>query len=345
MLQILIAILGLSLLVVIHEGGHFLVARLCRMRVERFSVGFGPPIASFKRGETVYQIAPIPFGGFVQITGLNPHEEFDHSDPYVYPNRPAWMRLATLVAGPAANYVAAVIIMFSLLVSYGVPKRDKVLKLEPNSPAVAAGFQPDDVLVEAEGTPLTVDSSIRTIIQSKGENPLHVKVRRGEQTVPLVVTPKKDPSGTYLIGLHFGPGADFTALPVGEAIAKATLFPVTFSVDILDNLWKMVTRQVKAELSGPIGIAKQIAHAAKAGALDYFFLIANLSVYLGLFNLLPVPALDGGRALVILVASVLRRRVNPKVEASVHTVGLVVLLGLMIIVSIKDVVKGIFGTG
>ncbi len=98
--SILIAILGLALLIVVHEGGHFLVARLCGMRVERFSIGFGKPLVSFKRGDTIYQIAPIPLGGFVQITGLNPHEEFDKKDPYVYPNRPRWMRLAVLVAGP-----------------------------------------------------------------------------------------------------------------------------------------------------------------------------------------------------------------------------------------------------
>ena len=96
-----------------------LAARLCGMRVERFSIGFGNPLLSFKRGDTTYQIAPIPLGGFVQITGMNPHEEFDHSDPYVYPNRPRWMRFLVLVAGPAANYLTAMVIGFLVLVSYG----------------------------------------------------------------------------------------------------------------------------------------------------------------------------------------------------------------------------------
>src|SRR5919206_3028341 len=113
-LPILVAILVLALLIVLHEGGHFLVARLCGMRVERFSIGFGNPLVSFKRGNTIYQIAPIPLGGFVQITGLNPHEEFDRSDPCVYPNRPRWMRLAVLVAGPAANYLTAVFLAFGI---------------------------------------------------------------------------------------------------------------------------------------------------------------------------------------------------------------------------------------
>jgi regulator of sigma E protease len=119
-LSIAIAILGLALLIVLHEGGHFLVARLCGMRVERFSIGFGPPIVSFKRGGTIFQIAPIPLGGFVQITGLNPSEEFDKSDPMVYPNRPRWMRLLTVIAGPAANYLTAIVIAFVVLMGWGM---------------------------------------------------------------------------------------------------------------------------------------------------------------------------------------------------------------------------------
>src|SRR5213078_1554323 len=114
-LSIVVAIMGLALLIVLHEGGHFLVARLCGMRVERFSIGFGPTLIGFKRGGTLFQIAPIPLGGFVQITGLNPSEEFDRSDPYVYPNRPRWMRLLTILAGPIANYLTAIVLVFVVL--------------------------------------------------------------------------------------------------------------------------------------------------------------------------------------------------------------------------------------
>ena len=124
MRSILLAIVGLGLLIVLHEGGHFLVARLCGMRVERFSIGFGPTLIGFKRGGTLFQIAPIPLGGFVQITGLNPSEEFDHSDPYVYPNRPRWMRLFTILAGPAANYLSAFVLMLGVLLAFGIAVED-----------------------------------------------------------------------------------------------------------------------------------------------------------------------------------------------------------------------------
>src|SRR3954453_13083308 len=115
-LSIVIAIMGLALLIVLHEGGHFLVARLCGMKVERFSIGFGPTLFGFKRWGTTFQVAPILLGGFVQITGMNPSEEFDKDDPHVYPNRPRWMRILTILAGPLANYLTAfVLLLFMLL--------------------------------------------------------------------------------------------------------------------------------------------------------------------------------------------------------------------------------------
>src|SRR5688572_30037684 len=149
---VVVAIVALATLIVLHEAGHFLVARLCGMRVERFSIGFGNPLVSFKRGDTIFQIAPIPLGGFVQITGLNPHEEFDHNDPYVYPNRPRWMRLAVLVAGPMANYLAACVIAFFLFGVIGMPVfANAVHRTLPGAPAEKAGLVAGDELVEANG--------------------------------------------------------------------------------------------------------------------------------------------------------------------------------------------------
>src|SRR4051812_3076048 len=143
MSSIVLAIVGLGLLIVLHEGGHFLVARLCGMRVERFSIGFGPTLLGFKRGGTTFQIAPIPLGGFVQITGLNPSEEFDHSDPYVYPNRPRWMRLFTIVAGPLGDYLTAFVIMLFVFTILRVPlpsKTERPADPQPHPPAPPAGL-------------------------------------------------------------------------------------------------------------------------------------------------------------------------------------------------------------
>src|SRR4051812_47322496 len=166
-MTILVAILGLCLLIVLHEGGHFLVARMCGMRVERFSIGFGPPIASFKRWGTQFQIAPIPLGGFVQITGLNPAEEFDHADPMVYPNRPRWMRLATILAGPFANYLTAFVLMVGVLLHFGMPsKTQKIIEPVAGRPAAVAGINAGDVLVQANGRPVNADHPISEVIHA-----------------------------------------------------------------------------------------------------------------------------------------------------------------------------------
>ena len=169
-MSIAVAILGLALLIVLHEAGHFLVARLCGMRVERFSIGFGNPLVSFKRGGTIYQIAPIPLGGFVQVTGMNPHEEFDHDDPYVYPNRPRWMRFLVLVAGPAANYLTAIVIGFVVLLAYGqYTGTTTVDEVVPGSAAQAVGLLPGDVVAGVGG---------QAGVQARGRDPGRARIGR-----------------------------------------------------------------------------------------------------------------------------------------------------------------------
>lgn len=340
-MSILVAIIGLGLLIVIHEAGHFIVARLCGMRVERFSIGFGPTLLGFKRGGTIFQIAPIPLGGFVQITGLNPNEEFDRSDPHVYPNRPRWMRLATILAGPAANYVTAFLLMAIVLLGYGMPsKTQKIIEPVPGRPAATAGLKAGDVLVSANGQPVNADHPISDIIQASQGAPVEIKVVRNGQPMSFQVTPDKK-SSVYQVGIQIGSTDERIAVPVTTAVKEAFLYPYYTSVGILAGLYDMIRGKVHADLSGPIGITKQIAKAADRGAVDFFGILILLSVYLGLFNLLPFPALDGGRALFLGIESITRRQVNPRIEAAVHTAGFVLLLGVLLVVSFKD----IFGKG
>jgi len=330
-------------LVVLHEGGHFLAAPLCGMRVERFSIGFGPTLLGFKRGGTTYQIAPIPLGGFVQITGLNPNEEFDHNDPYVFPNRPRWMRLFTIIAGPLANYLTAFVIMLLVFTILGVPlpsKTERVVDVEPKSAAALAGVRGGDVIAKANGRAISSEHTIRDEIKVTAGAPLPLDIVRDGKPVQVTLTPREKSAGQYQIGV-FIDHYDLTALPFPAAAKQALVYPYEKSKVILVALYKMVTGQERAELSGPIGITREIARAANRSVWDYFGIIAMLSVYLGLFNLLPLPALDGGRALFLTLEGIIRRRINPRIEATVHTVGLVVLIGVMVIVSFKD----IFGRG
>jgi regulator of sigma E protease len=337
-MTILVAILGLCLLIVLHEGGHFLVARLCGMRVERFSIGFGPPLLSFKRWGTQFQIAPIPLGGFVQITGLNPNEEFDHKDPMVYPNRPRWMRLATILAGPVANYLTAFVLLIGVLLVFGAPsKTQKVIEPVAGRPAAVAGLAAGDVLVQANGQAVNADHPISEIIQAAQGAPVQIEVLRKGEHKTFTVTPDSK-AGVYQVGIQIGPIDERTSVAFPSAVKEALVQPVYTSIGILHGLWDIIRGKGPAELSGPIGITKQIAKAAGRGALDFLMMIITLSIYLGLFNLLPLPALDGGRALFLGIESVIRRKVDPRIEAAVHTAGVVLLIGVLLVVSVKDII-------
>jgi regulator of sigma E protease len=338
-MSIAISIIGLGLLIVLHEGGHFIVARLCGMRVERFSIGFGPTLLGFKRGGTLFQIAPIPLGGFVQITGLNPNEEFDKADPMVYPNRPRWMRLAMVLAGPAANYLTAIVLAFIIFTVYGIgTKTTRIEEPLPNSPAATAGLKAGDILVAANGQPVDAEHPINEVIKASQGAPVNITVRRDGQEQTFAVTPyAKD--GSYLVGINIG--VERKHVPVGSAVKEAVVYPYHQSVFILVSLYDVIRGDAPGSLQGPIGITKEMAKAANRGMLSFLSILMVLSVYLGLFNLLPLPALDGGRAVFLGIESLIRRKVDPRIEAMVHTAGFVLLLGVLVVVSFKD----IFGKG
>lgn len=339
----LYGVVGLGLLIVLHEGGHFLVARLCGMRVERFSIGFGPQLIGFKWGGTQFQIAPVPLGGFVQITGLNPTEEFDRTDPYVYPNRPRWIRLLTILAGPAANYLSAIVLMLGVLLAFGSPsKTQKVTEPRPGKPAAMAGIMAGDVLVEANGHAVSYDAPISDVIRAGQGAPVTIKVLRKGQPMTFVVTPEHVASGAYQVGIEIGPVDERTPVNIRTALHDAVVYPYYMSGFVLNNLYELARGHVRLrDLSGPVGITKEMAKAAKRGGLEFLEFVAMLSVYLGIFNLLPIPALDGARAVFLLIESVRRRTVNPRIEAAIHSVGFVLLFGMLIIVTFKDVfVKG-----
>jgi regulator of sigma E protease len=336
---ILVAIVVLGLMIVVHEGGHFLVARLCGMRVERFSIGFGNPLVSVKRGGTIYQIAPIPLGGFVQITGLNPHEEFDRNDPYVYPNRPRWMRLAVLVAGPLANYVSAGLLALLLFAAYGTPVNEQsntIDQVMDKTPAQRAGLQKGDHFNKANDTILNEKVGVAAVVRDSKGSPVVLKLTRNGEPKTVTLVPELDKkSGQYRIGI--GLVVVRKPVPLGRAIRDAAVAPVYMSGEMLKGLWAIITRKQKADFTGPLGIVDALAQQAKQGLPDFLMLVMQISTYLGLFNLLPLPALDGGRVLFLGVNSLRSEDLNAKTEATVHMVGLVVLLGVFVIVTFGDI--------
>jgi regulator of sigma E protease len=340
-MPVLVAILGLAILIILHEAGHMLAARLCGMRVERFSVGFGNALVSFKRGGTIYQIAPVPLGGFVQITGMNPHEEFDHNDPYVYPNRPRWMRFLVLAAGPAANYLTAIVIGFVVLVSYGqYTGTTTVDEVVPGSAAQEAGLKPGDVVASVNGKSVAKPVDVTTVVRASAGTAIDLKVLRGGQPIDMHITPRKDLTrGAYIIGVLFGQVRERG--PLFDAVKEAVVMPIALSGLLLKNIWDLITRKIDGGLTGPLGIAKEMAGAAKQGLLKFLEILILISVALGVFNLLPLPGLDGGRIFFVGINSIRRKDMNPAIETKIHMVGIMVLLMVLVVVTFNDI-KGIF---
>jgi regulator of sigma E protease len=336
---IILAIIFVSLLIVVHEGGHFLVARWCGMRVLRFSLGFGKPLLKWERKGTIYQIATVPLGGFVQIAGMNPQEEVDPNDPAIFPNRPAWQRVLTIAAGPVANYLCASILVFIYFLAFGMPTQFKpgVAMVVAKQPAATAGILERDLFVTINGTAVAKAADVSPLVNANPGQPVVMVVKRGGKDLTFTVTPQRD-KGRYVIGVL--PAEISTArraAGLGESAWESVRYPAVQSAVMLGGLYAMVRGKIKAEVSGPVGIVKAVAQTTKSGVEDVLQIIATISIALGLFNLLPIPALDGGRIVFLGVEMISRRRIRPTVEAAVHTVGFLLLLGLLVVVTFKDI--------
>jgi regulator of sigma E protease len=350
MVDVFLCIFALCFLIILHEAGHMVVAKWCGMRVDRFSMFFGPAIFKFRRGETTYQIGTIPLGGFVQIAGLNPHDDtIAADDPRSYPNRPVWQRLATIFAGPGANYLIAAIMFAALFAVWGVPLESNtpfVAELLPGRPAVAAGLQVDDDIVEVDGKPV---NNIREMIAAiDGSQPgckapeacraVQLKVRRQKTPMAFQVRPVRD-EGRWIIGITPDERPVFVKVSPGKAVVAGLTYPYEYSVGHLKALGFFMSRWIKRgvapPVSGPVGIVKQMKKHVARGFHEGAMTIAVISVLLGLFNLLPVPALDGARLMFLAAEGLSRRKVNQRMEGYVHLVGLVLLLCLVLYITFR----------
>jgi regulator of sigma E protease len=353
---VLLAILGLGLLIVVHEAGHFFMARWCGMKVERFSIGFGPAILKWRSKETQFQVSPILFGGYVQITGMNPHEEYDPDDARVYPNRPTWQRFLAILAGPAMNYVCAVVIILIVFATAGIESGTSWYRVggtEAGKPAAAADLKAGDRIIAVDGQTilLRVDGKVTSDLQdhvqkAKGERPTVLRVLRDGQELDVPVTAvwnpdaptgEKDVKGAYVLGIALQEHAERVDVGLGGAAYHAAKYPWVLSGRILEGLYLVATRKVDGELGGPVMITQAIYTQFKEGWITGLEMLALLNVYLGLFNLLPLPALDGGRLAFLGYELATRRRPNPRVEAAVHLVGFAVLFTILILVTFRDI--------
>jgi regulator of sigma E protease len=359
----LVGILALGLLMVVHEGGHYLAARAYGMRVTKFSIGFGPaffkivPLGGYywftsagdrikirlfrhdmeRHGPTVFQVAMIPFFAYVQIAGLNPMEEIDPNDKGSYANASLLGRILTIFGGPAANYLFASVLFFGAFFFGGKPFLSTEVNVLPDRPAkTEARLQDGDRIVEIAGVPVQEwEQMAETISKHPGERIPIIVDRKGER-VSTSVTPEND-KGRGKIGVS--PHGPEKLLPVSakEASIMALTRPPAVVRDLVLDLGRLLTGKAPpGELSGPVKIVEVTAHAAKSGWTYLLGLLGVLSAYLGAFNLIPFPALDGGRLMFLAYEATTRRRPNAQIEAVIHTFGFITLFILVFYVTFAN---------
>ena len=352
--DIVVAIVALCVVIILHEFGHYITAVGSGMKVDRFSVfGIGPAIVKLGtwRG-TEFVIGAIPFGAYVLIRGMEPEDEPDTEtssrapsdiepdpDSPNFRDKPLSRRALTIAGGPLANYVTAIVLFFAVFAIFGqkAPRAITVDAFLEDSAAQAAGLEVGDELVKVGQT--SIDPALRGQDLLAGSDPY-----RGE-TMPVVIdrdgqqlsfelqVPQEGPA----LGITPGVVADRVPVGFGKAVSDGVAAPFVTSAVQLQGLWMLITGQLEGGVSGPVKIVNEIAKSAERGMADFIEMTALISTLLGMFNLLPLPALDGGRLCFLGYEAIARKRASPRVEEMVHGYGMLALLALILIITVGDV--------
>lgn len=345
-----------TVIVAVHEFGHFLSARLLGMKVLEFAFGFPPRVAGIRRGETEYTLNWIPFGGFVRILGQDDFSirQQGTGDPRSFTSKPWWAQAIVLAAGVFMNFVLALLILtVAFATGTTAPTGDvRVFDVRPSSPAAAAGLQVGDIVVDVDGTPIHTARAMVTITSRAAQKQQEISIdvtRNGQPLPPIKTTPRADPpEGEGPLGVQLEEVQAAVAVPLAQAFGSA----VSLTGDVVGQIVALPAQLIAQRaaqsggapvVGGPIEIFRVTGQVAQFGIPTFLKLVGVLSVNLGVINIIPFPGLDGGRLFFVLLGALLRRRLSPQVEAAIHAVGFVLLLGLLVLVSISDIRRAIGG--
>jgi len=347
MATLLSFVLVLGVLIFVHELGHFIAAKLWRIRVEEFGIGYPPRLVRLaKIGDTEYTINLLPLGGFVRMTG-----EDDPSLPDSFASKRKLARATTLLAGPLMNAALAVGLYAATFV-IGVPTPVDgpgagIYFVEPGSPAAQVGLRPGDTVLRIDDHAIAGPEDLRGYVQAHKGTEISLVVRREGKILPepVRITPRVNPpEGQGAMGVVIGEALNKVSYPLWQAIPMGVGELVRVTLLIFDRIGAMLRGLVRPEVAGPLGIAQFTAEVSRLGLVHTLGWTALLSTQLFLLNLVPFPALDGGRLLFVLVEAARRgRRLDPRKEGMVHFVGMMVLISLMLLVSYFDLLRLIGG--
>lgn len=330
-MYIIMAILAFGILIIVHELGHFTLAKLNGVRVEEFSIGMGPKIFSKQGKETKYSLGIFPIGGYVKMMG----EEENVEDKRSFSAKSPLRRISIIIAGVFMNYVLAIVIFTCIIHNFGY-RTTIISEIQNATPAYEAGLLKGDKILKTGNSKVFSNDDILTdIYLSKGEQIKFLIDRNGEKK-EIAITPRTNEEGQFKIGVVFenveNPG-------VGTSVKQSLNQTVSLVSQTFKGLKMIFTGQanLKTDVGGPLTIVKISAETAKAGIWNLANFVGFLSVNLAVFNLLPFPALDGGWCVILLIELITRRKVPDKIVGVLNYVGFAALIGLMILVTIKDI--------
>ncbi|HXF57881.1 MAG TPA: M50 family metallopeptidase [Actinomycetota bacterium] len=362
-LGVLVFVAALLVVILIHESGHFFVARAFRIKVEEFFVGFGPRLWSVRRGETEYGLKALPFGGYVRIAGMNPFQEVAPEDlPRSYGAKPVWQRALVIAAGPVTHFLMAVAFLALFFAAIGVydPSRPLVEQVEPTlggrvSPAAAAGLRPGDEVVAVDGRPVRSIDALVAYTRQRVGRPLTLTVRRDGEELTLRATPVLSEVGGERVGrlgVVLGAARERLdpVLALGRAAVRTGLLIKGIVLQLEDvfgprglaRIGELLTQGGARRPTDPTGIvggARLASEAVRAGAWDYLFeLLVVFNVFIGVINLVPLPPLDGGHLAVLAYEKLARRRPDLRKLVPISALVTAYLVVLALSVTYIDIV-------
>ena len=337
---VLLFVVVLSLLVLAHELGHFVTAKLAGIKVQEFGLGFPPRILGLRRGETLYSLNALPLGGFVKMLG----ENGEVVESRAFASQRCSVRAIVLIAGSAMNLLRVPLFLTSAFM-IGAPEpclacqTVQVHGVIPGGAAEAAGLRPGDLIETIDGELMRNPDDVRRHVRASIGRPLDVRITRVGERLELSLTPREVTDEHHgALGVQLGPEVVIVRHSLGDAVPRAILGVGQLLETFPEAISSLLRGDGGAELTGPIGIAWGTGRAAQAGWSHLFAFISFLSLNLAVFNMLPFPGLDGGRLVFVLIEALRHgRRIRPRIEGAIHLIGMVLFLALMAYASVNDV--------
>jgi len=338
MLTFVASIFVFGILIFFHELGHFAVAKFVGIKVHEFSLGFGPKLLTLPKGDTSYNLRILPLGGFVRMAGMDPNEKDEEDDGRGFNSKTVGQRIAVIFAGPLMNFLLAVLLFSTIFIFQGIPVATTVIsEVIPDFPAAKSGIMAGDRILAVDGQPVDSWEELSGTISQKPEQEIEVTVLRDGVEKSFRVFTARDENNTGKLGIY--PEQGLSKGNLFQALALGADYTARITWMILDFVAKMILGQTPADVGGPVRVVSEIGKAAQVGFFFLLQLSAFLSINLGLFNLFPIPALDGSRILFLFWEKVRGRPVDPVKENFIHLIGFGLLLLLIVVITYNDILQ------